>query len=226
MGRSFFTGTDTELYEGSINFAALVNETPGTFGLTVQQTTAYAALNAAYAAAYIAARNPETRTQGRVATKNAAREPLRAAASDLAKIIDGTPSVSAEQKINLGLAVRRVPSPVPPPKSAPDVDVLGVSGRTAKVRLHDAAGNRRGRAPGATGASVLVYVGPTPPSDPSLWTFNGTTGKTVVDVSFDPDVPAGATVWFTACWLGTRMQAGPMANPVSANLPGGLTLAA
>ncbi len=225
MGRSFFTGTDAELYEGSNNFNGQVNDSPQAFGLTVQQTSAYAALNAAYAAAYVAARNPETRTQGRVAAKNAAREPLRSAASDLAKIIDGTPSVSAEQRINLGLAVRRAPSPVPPPKSAPDVDVLGVSGRTAKVRLRS-VGNGRGRAPGATGASVLVYVGPTPPSDPSLWTFNGTTGKTVVDVSFDPDVPAGATVWFTACWLGTRMQAGPMANPVSANLPGGLTLAA
>jgi hypothetical protein len=44
-------------------------------------------------------------------------------ASNLAKIIDGTPTVTDQQKIDLGINVRATPSPAPPPGSPYKFDV-------------------------------------------------------------------------------------------------------
>ena len=115
MARSFFTGDDAQLYTGSAAFAAQITATPTAFGLQASDASAYAALNTAYASAYMAAANPETRTKGTIAARNSARDSLRLKASDLAKIIDGTSTVTDQQKLDLGLSVRKVPSPVPAP---------------------------------------------------------------------------------------------------------------
>ena len=55
---------------------------------------------------------PSTRTKGQTAAKNAAKILLKVAASDLAKIIEGTSTVTDQQKIDLGLNVRATPTPV------------------------------------------------------------------------------------------------------------------
>ena len=44
MGKSFFTGTDAELYTGSQNFSNLIGESPVPYGLTTAQATIYTTL--------------------------------------------------------------------------------------------------------------------------------------------------------------------------------------
>jgi hypothetical protein len=127
MGHSFFLGTDAELYVGSDSFATKIAATPTAFGLTAPQATSYGTVNTAWRAAYEAAVDPETRTKGKVAAKNTAREQVKKMASDLAKIIDGTATVTDEQKLDLGLSVRATAAPVPPPGplSAFKVELMG-----------------------------------------------------------------------------------------------------
>ena len=115
MARSFFTGNDAQLYTGSDAFSSQISATPTAFGLVAAQATAYAALNADFATKYLAANNEETRTKAAIVAKTTAARDLRIAAADLAKIIDGTPSVTDAQKTALGLNVRKVPSPMPAP---------------------------------------------------------------------------------------------------------------
>jgi hypothetical protein len=115
MAHSFFTGTDAQLYTGSAAFSARISLTPAAFGLLESQAVEYAALDASYAACYMAALDPQQRTKAKVVGKNEARARLRAMASDLAKIIGGTASVTSEQKVELGLNVPAMPSPLPPP---------------------------------------------------------------------------------------------------------------
>src|SRR5687768_1313428 len=73
MGKSFFLGNDAELYAGSNNFSTLITATPLAFGLSVPLATEYAALNATYAAAYLAALAPETRTKPKIIAKDDAK---------------------------------------------------------------------------------------------------------------------------------------------------------
>jgi hypothetical protein len=123
MARSFFTGKDAQLYTGSNAFSSQISAMPQAFGLVEAQATAYAALNADFSAKWLAATNEETRTKAAIVAKNTAARNLRLAAADLAKIIDGTPTVTDAQKTDLGLNVRKVPSPMPAPGTAYDFRV-------------------------------------------------------------------------------------------------------
>jgi hypothetical protein len=124
MSASFFTSRkDSVLAAGSANFATKISATPTAYGLVAGQATAYAALNTTFQTAYTTAITPSTRTKATVAAKNSARVPLRKMASDLAKIIDGTPTVTDQQKIDLGLNVRKTPSNPGSPGTPSDFEV-------------------------------------------------------------------------------------------------------
>lgn len=115
MADSFFTGNYALLRTGSQNFSTKISATPTLYGLVAAQAAAYAALNDAYADAYDATVDPDTRTKGKIALRNQTAIPLKLMASDLGKIVEGTPTVNDDQKISLGLNVRATPSPVAPP---------------------------------------------------------------------------------------------------------------
>lgn len=224
MGRSFYLGTDAELYTGSQNFSTKITATPTAFGLVAAQATAYASLNSAWGTSYLLAVDPETRTKGAIAAKNQARANLRKMASDLAKIIDGTATVTDAQRLDLGLNVRATPAPIPAPSQAPNLDVVSRTGTTVQIKLHDGAGTRRRKPAGVQGAAVFSHVGSggaTPPADLSNWKFEGNTTRTKIDVQFDAALAPGTVVWLCAFWFNPRAQAGPGCTPVSAILAGG-----
>jgi hypothetical protein len=112
MGRSFYGGNYTQLYTGTVAFAAAISATPTVFGLTALQAASYQTLSDLYGEKYLAAANVEDRSPAKTQARNDAAGPLRAMARDLASIINGTPTVTNEQKLELGLSVRNVPTPV------------------------------------------------------------------------------------------------------------------
>lgn len=224
MGRSFYLGTDAELYTGSQNFSTKITASPVSFGLVAAQATAYASLNSVWAAAYLLAVDPETRTRGAIAAKNQARADVRKMASDLAKLIDGTATVSDAQRLDLGLNVRATAAPIPAPSQAPHLDVVGRSGTTVTIKLHDGTASRRRKPAGVKGASLFSHVGSggaTPPAELADWKFEGNTTRTKVGVQFDAALAPGTVVWLCAFWFNPRAQAGPGCTPVSAILAGG-----
>jgi hypothetical protein len=224
MNRSFFDRPDPVLYTASMNFSTKISANPAACGLSPSQADAYAALNALWTAAYEAARDPATRTQSRVAAKNAARKALRKMASDLAWIISGTPAVTDAQKIDLGLSVRRPPSPIPPPADRPGMDLISVTGRTVMLRIHDLASvSRRGKPAGVAAAWVYTFVGENYPADPAHWTFAGATTRAKYRIVFPDDTPNDQQVWIAALWINRKQEAGPMSAPLTTNLPGGGT---
>jgi hypothetical protein len=227
VARNFFNGTDAELYTGSAGFAAKISADPGAYGLAPGLCAQYASLNAAYAAAYEAVRDPATRTRGKTFAKNQARASLRRLASGLAKIIRGTPAVTDEQKIDLALNVRAAPTRIPRPGARPAVNILSVSGRVVSVRVRDGESpGRRGKPPGTRGANVYSFVGPIYPADPSGWRYEGATTKNKLDVLFPDSVASGTQVWICAAWFNAKAQPGPVSLPVMTFLQHGMAMAA
>lgn len=222
MPKGFLPVSDSGLLAWTINFNALIDAAPTVYGLTVEQAAEYTTLSNAYAVAYQTAVDPGTRTKGKVAAKNTARAALKDRARLLAKVIEGQPTVTDEQKIDLGLNVRKAQSPIPVPDSAPDIDIVSVSGRRVKIRLHNADNTKRGKPAGVAGASVFSFIGEVPPSDTAAWKFEGNTTRTVVDVDIDPAAQPGAKVWLTSFWFNPRAQSGPAANPVTTNVQFGV----
>jgi hypothetical protein len=184
MARSFFRGTDAELYTGSDNFSTLLTASPLVYGVSVLAAADYATKNTAWRTAYEAAITPETRTKAKVAAKNAQRAIIRAAASALAKIIDGTLTVTDEQKIELGLNVRAIPAPRPAPGQPNTFKAMLVPGEAALEITWSCA-----NPPGTQGTIYQVYRQTTP----GEWVHLGDSGlKKFIDAT----VPAAAQLTY------------------------------
>ncbi len=123
MGRSYFNGTETDLYFGSLVFQTKTTAQPGLYGLTPEQAASFAAAAVAFRDSVDVAVAPQTGTPSTVIAKNDAKRPLKLLASQLAKIIAGTATVSDGQRSELGLSVRAKPSPIAPPGSATSFSV-------------------------------------------------------------------------------------------------------
>jgi hypothetical protein len=217
---------EADLVTWTQNFSTLISATPTVFGLTAPMALAYATLSGNFVTSYNVANAESTRTRVTVADKNAKKATMLASARSLIRTIQGTASVTPAQKIELGINPRDiVPSPIPAPANPPLLQIVSAIGRTVKIRLKDSVStDRRGRPPGAAGATVFSFVGPTAPSDPSEYHFEGNTSLTVVDILFPDDTPSGAQVWITAFWRNARGISGPACTPVGTNLPGGAAL--
>lgn len=217
---SFLPYTDDGLLAWSLNFSTRITATPTAFGLTAALATSYATLHSAYAAA-LADCDPNTRSKALVSTKNQARANLKANARLLAKLVDGTASVTDAQKLELGLNVRKQPTPIPAPTQVPVLTVEKVSGWTVSVRLKTVQGGTRGRLAGTLGAAVFSYVGVNPPTDISQWTQQGLVGKAMFDVVLSDELAPGTKVWLTAYWFNGRKESGPACPPVATYIQGG-----
>jgi len=220
----YIPSSDAGVLSFASNYSTIITAAPLPLGLTVLQGTTLAAKVSAYSAALTASSDPSTRGPAAVLSKSEKKRDLVAYVRLLARIIQANPAVTNDQRFGLGLPIRRVPTPIPPPAQAPDVDVRSVSGRTIKLRIHSATGTRRGKPAGVAGANVYSHVGATPPPSLADWTLEGhVTRPGNVEIALPADVPGGSTVWLCASWFNPRGQGGPASAPVSTNIPGGVT---
>jgi hypothetical protein len=228
MATDFIPAADADLLAWSDNFSQMITATPTAFGLTAANATTLQTRQSAYATAFEAATDPATRGGSTVLAKDIARADLVSYCRALARAVQGTLTVTNQQRFDLGLTVRDTePSPIPPPANAPGLDVVSVAGNSARIRLHDTANpSRRGKPLGVAGASVFSFVGAAAPAELSQWKFEGNTTRTTVIVDFPAQTPPGAKVWFTAFWFNPRAQGGPTTTPVGTNIPGGAAQAA
>ncbi len=224
--RSFLPQDDAGLLAWSLNFSNRIATTPANYGLSAAQATLFAQLQEAYSEAYTTARDPITRTPPNIVAKNDAADALRENARLLAKVVEGTASVTDSMKSALGLTIRKSPSPVPAPTTAPIIDISAVMGRTVKVRMHGEDASRRGRPRDVQGANVFSFVGPTPDDDMGKWKFEGNTTKMMMDIEFAANLAPGSKVWITAFWYNTKAQPGPASAPVGTYIGGGLSAVA
>jgi hypothetical protein len=222
---------EADLLAWSANFDQFITATPEAFGLTAAQATAYAALHAAFAAAYEVAIEPSTNSKSAINAKNVAKESLvngPGGARQLVAIVQAFPGTTDPMRTDLGLKVRDYePTPAPVPALAPNLSIVSSVGRTVAIRLRDASNSRnRGKPEGVQGAAVLTHVGETPPADPQQWALAFNTSLTSCDVVFPMSVPAGSKVWITSFWFNARKQSGPAAAAQTAVISDGLAQAA
>jgi len=213
---------DSALATFAPNFATIVTGSPATYNVTAAQCTALTTASTNFLTAYNAVRAEGMRSKSLTAAKDAARAALLALLRPMYAGIAALTSVTDAQKIALGITVRKSPAPQPAPADAPAVNVVFVRGRTVRLRLRDASSTtRRGRPAGVASATILSYVGTTPPADLAAWSFEANVTHTLVDVTFPAATAPGAQVWFTVFWSNRRDQPGPACDPVGAYLQPG-----
>jgi hypothetical protein len=221
---SYLPRRDADLLNWANGASQKITATPTAFGLTAGFATSFAASVSAFATA-LAACDPGVRSKSSVATKNSAKKSLALACGYLSRLVHGTSSVTDAQLIELGLNVRAQPVPTPAPELAPGFDLVKVVNNTATYRAHDAlTPSRRGRPKGVALLSVFSHVGNTTPTEQSGWILNGSTGRTTVEVAFDPSLPMGTKAWVCAFWSTATGLNGPACTPVEVTLLGGAAL--
>ena len=223
MPRDFFPGREADIVTWTNNFATLITANAVSYGLTAAQAASYSARSQDFIAKHQAANDPSTRSPSAIVAKDMSKALLAAEARLLARIVQATPTVTPQQKSDLGLTIRdQEPTPIPPPGAAPGLVVVSAAGNAVRIRLHDSVNpTRRGKPDGVAGASVFSFVGATPPAELSAWTFEGNLTRTTADVLFPAGTAPGAKVWLCARWFNPRAQGGPACAPVGANIPGG-----
>ena len=228
MARSYPPTKDSELLAFSANFRRVIAADAATYGLTDTIVGNFTAVQQKFSEAYERHIEPTTRGPAATLAKNDAKEKLLSSLRPLCKVAGNYPGVTPEERQALGLPEPdRTPTPVPPPSSAPIVEVLSVAGHLATVRLGSVDSERRRKPTGVRGANVFTHVGEAPPSTADGWHFHGTMTKTEFPLSLGASLEPGATVWITAQWFNTKGQTGPAATPTSTRVNfGGTRLAA
>jgi hypothetical protein len=213
---------DSALGPFALSFAAIVSAAPATYNMTATQCTALTTATNGFISAYNASSVDGMKSKSLTAAKDSAKAALLLSLRSYYGQISAMTSVTDQQKINLGITVRKVPSPTPAPSSEPLVSLLYARGRTVRMRLRDADSTaKRGKPPGVSSATILSYVGATPPADMGAWKFESNVSRTLIDVTFPASTPAGAQVWFTVFWSNKRDQSGPASEPVCTYLQAG-----
>lgn len=227
----YLPAREGDLLNWSRNFSDQLNVAPESLGVTVAQAAQYAALNDAYAAAYMAATNPSTNSKSSVVVKNEAKAALKANARMLARIIRAMPTVTNDQRVTLGLAVADEHlTPVTVSDDKPLLMLMTTMGRTVRLRIRSNASTfRRARPQGMIGALILSYVAvphspeeTAPPESVSRWSYCGHAMRSRFQVTLPADVPAGSKVWIAACWVNTRGGTGPFSAAVSTRIGDGV----
>jgi hypothetical protein len=183
--------------------------------------TQYTTLHDAFISANDAAKAEGARSKALVMAKNDAKAALIPFARNLYLVVQGTPTVTNENKTLIGVHVRDTePSPKPPPAQPPVISITSVVGRIVRGKLEDAtAPQSKRRPPNAAGATILSFTGETPPpADSPMWKLEGQTGRNTFSVQFPDSVTAGTACWLIALWYNARGQYSPACDPIQTYL--------
>lgn len=221
---SYMPAKESEQVQWSNTFAHVVSENAAAYGVPAATAAAFSAVNDALQAAWATAMEPSTRTRSCVAAKNNALAAMRQAAKNVVSLIQGTPTVTDQMKIDAGVTVRKTkPTRAKVPGFEPFIKVEQIKGRLASIVLQQDK-SKRSKPVGVVSATIFIAMSEEAPLTLEGWTFLTTTGKTKLDIPF-PASTTGDTAWVTAFWTNSAQESGPAATPVRINLPAGGVLA-
>lgn len=222
---------DQELVPYSINFDTQLSSSGATvYHIAAGDVTQYTTLRKAYTDSWdalVEAREAGVRSAVMTAAKDTAKAVFLPFARKIYGQIAADPTIPAPAKVEIGVHVKKEPTPVPPLTVRPGLDVKSVFGSMITIGIHDSENmTKRAKPQNALYAYVYSHVGATYPSDPTLWSFHGSATKDTFDVVLPDSVPAGSQVWICAAWVSRRGIAGPPSIPVSTYTQGGMLKAA
>jgi len=170
---------------------------------------------------FAAHQTAQTNAQAARATKDTARETLTNLARPTIQMIQANPAVTDEQRVGAGLPIRdatRTRVAVPTTRPVGQVDTSQRLQHTISWR-DESAPNSKAKPAGVRGAEIWLYIGPTPPADPSLAHFVALdTASPYVLVHDAAD--AGKLAHYLLRWVNTRSEPGPWSETISATITG------
>ncbi|WP_404304983.1 hypothetical protein [Neorhodopirellula lusitana] len=224
MRASYLPSTLSGFNDFCRDFSTEINKAPTDYGLTQTDAEDYAVLQTAFETAYDASISPMTRTPYIVTTVRQLRGELTKLTRRLVDLCQASADMTDAKRRALGITIRKNPTPHPVPQTYPLIEIRSQRQNTIKFNLRDVdlRSGRVRKPAGVTGAMVYTHIGNHPPTSLSDWTLQGTESKTSCEISMPEDTEFGATLWIAAAWLNTRLESGPLGDPASTRLGGGV----
>ena len=220
--KDFLPARDEALSLWAINFGGLIAISAASYGLVLADSTALNPLISAFTTSLSAAKNPTTRTPASVAAKSTARAQLSADIRALVKRIQSNNTITAAQKVSLGITVpSHVRTPVAPPVTRPVLSVANMASRSLTLRVSDeSTPTKRAKPAGCEGANVYSFValaGTPPPADLSSWTYKGLARKADFNCAFEAG-DVGKVAHIRALWINSRGAGGPVSDEITGSI--------
>jgi hypothetical protein len=219
MASDFIPSREADLVTWVSDFSSKISAAPTSYSLLAADATALAGLVTSFINLREIAQDPATKTAVATTNKAVAKAALLADVRSLAKRIQAAPSVTAGQKVGLGLPIHNAtPTPTPPPETRPIASVAGIDSRMIALRLADeTTPTKRARPANATAAEVYSFVATgseQPPQDLEMWRFEGLATKSDFIVDFN-QADAGKNATIVARWVNRKGAAGPTSSPIT-----------
>lgn len=221
-GKHFFPRAQDAFVQWSVVFNNYIAAHAQELQLSPEQVNEYNQKHTAMMVAVASALNPSTRGPSQTRAKNSAIAAVRKTARELARQIRARVDVTPEQRHNMGLAQRNPGGRHPrskQPATAPRIWISVLGGDQLEVHLRDCESTGRARPRGVFGAILCMHIGDHPPEDIRAWRSAGTVTRTKHPLTLPKDAKPGMIVWVTACWLSTRGEPGPYAEPAHTMAP-------
>lgn len=203
---SYLPSTDSALASWLLNFATLLTAAPATYGLTAGDAVAATTAQTTYAAALAAATDPGTRTPATIAAKDAAKASALDVVRPMAVLISLNDAVTNEDKVAIGVTVRKtVPTPVPPPVIAPVIELVRAEPLNQQLQIRPVGSTSKAKPAGCIAIEIARSVGTVAATDPAQLTPIGQYGKTPLVQTFNAG-DQGKVVTYAARY---RTRSGP-----------------
>ena len=227
MARDYWPSTDAGKLTFVNNMVALITASGApAWGLVAATLTTLTGYVTDFGTKLAAATEPATRSRANTYAKNQSRSVMVQYIRDvIVPTIQGSQAVTDEMKYDMALTVRGAngPTPIPAPTEVPVPKVISVNGWTTDVQITTAGSTRRGLPDGCAGINIYSFVGPSAPTDPLLWDYEGESSKARFKIEAPAaTVPAGSKVWYTFCFKSPRFQTGPACAGVAVIVGGGV----
>ena len=169
---------------------------------------------AAAEAAYDAATNPETRTRGSIADKNAAFNAAETLCGRFAMEIKYNNVISDGLKLNVGVTPpnpQRTPRPAP--STQPVISVVGATEGSQTLTFRDSVTGRN-KPPGVTNIQVYRVIAPEAVQDRAGAELYSAFSRNPIGVEFS-EADDGKVATYFARWADAKGQVGPWSLPTS-----------
>ncbi len=204
------------------NLSTKVTATPAAFGVLVPQAAQLQTLADDFIALYTLCSEPDTRTPAKIQAKKDAKIAVIAFVRVIVRQIQGTESVTNEQRVSLMLSVHDTePTPVNPPQTSPGMAASAIGPHALGVRIWDPLNPDSGRKPaGVQGTAIFTCTGEAPlPVGDAGWVWQGQTSRMKGNISVNDSLPGGTKVWVCGVFYNAKGEHGPVSTAVSAYLP-------
>jgi len=197
----YIPNPDAQFNDWLANFATVIAASPTTYFLTAGDATAISAQSTAFSAAYALAIGGGTRGPANIAAKDAARTEATAIVRPYAQGIAGNPAISNDDKVSVGVTVRKTTrTVVPPPSTSPSLILVSLTPNRVNLQYRDSTTPLLKTKPaGVIGLQLWASFGTVPAVSPAACDFALVATKT--PFALDTTGNAGKVVTLYGRWV-------------------------